>query len=73
MHTILTGPNARQLLEIDEGSLRGAWDALAQSWDELDALRRVGTAGILQQDDVERFVHGWQVGCTPHITAWCTS
>ncbi|KLO05903.1 hypothetical protein SCHPADRAFT_910706 [Schizopora paradoxa] len=61
VHALLTGMNARQMQEIDENSLRGAWDALAQSWDELDALRRVGTAGILQQEDVERFVHGWQI------------
>lgn len=61
VHAALTGPKARQRDEIDEDRLRVAWKELEIAWDELDALRNFGTAGIVHSEDVDRFVNGWQV------------
>jgi hypothetical protein len=76
IHFTLTGPRARQRIEINAAVRKEAvieiWDELERCWDSFEALRRnpsgVGTAGgdIIRGEDVERFVSGWQVfifGC----------
>ena len=67
VHAVLTGPKARQREEVDEDGLQDAWDTLERCWRELDGLRHFGTYGIVQADDVERFIDGWQVSC--HLSA----
>ena len=49
---------------IDEEMLTDAWEALDSIWDEFEALRHSGVSasGYVHAEEVERFVHGWQVG-----------
>ncbi|KAI8998747.1 hypothetical protein BD414DRAFT_408105 [Trametes punicea] len=61
VHAALTGPKARQRDELDENKLQKAWDTLERCWGELDSLRHLGTCGIIQPEDVERFIDGWQI------------
>nr|VWO98786.1 cAMP-dependent protein kinase catalytic subunit [Ganoderma boninense] len=61
IHAALTGPKARQREEIDEDTLQDAWDRLERCWRDLDGLRQFGTYGIVQIEDVERFIDGWQI------------
>ncbi|KAJ2968291.1 hypothetical protein NUW54_g13260 [Trametes sanguinea] len=61
VHAALTGPKARQRDELDENKLQEAWDTLEHCWGELDSLRQLGTCGIVQPEDVERFIDGWQI------------
>jgi len=61
VHAALTGPKARQSNDIDEERLHDAWDALDQCWKDFDGLRQFGTSPIVQAEDVERFIDGWQI------------
>lgn len=62
VHRALTGPRVRQLNEIDEETLRDAWDSLDLLWDEFDGLRHLSTpTPYVVPEEVERFIHGWQV------------
>ncbi|CDO70783.1 hypothetical protein BN946_scf184798.g98 [Trametes cinnabarina] len=61
VHAALTGPKARQRDELDENKLQEAWETLEHCWGELDSLRQLGTCGIVQPEDVERFIDGWQI------------
>ena len=61
VHLALTGPKARQQNEIEEQSLHEVWDALEKSWKDFDNLRMLGTSGNVHEEDVDRYVHGWQV------------
>lgn len=61
VHAALTGPKARQRDQIDARRLREAWDGLEQAWEELEDLRQLPTANVMQPEDVNRFVNGWQV------------
>ncbi|TBU32375.1 hypothetical protein BD309DRAFT_879221 [Dichomitus squalens] len=61
VHAALTGPKARQREEIDEESLQDAWDRLERCWRDLDGLRQFGPYGIVQIEDIERFIDGWQI------------
>ena len=61
MHAALTGPKARQREDLDEAKLEEAWKTLERCWTDLDGLRHLGTCGIIQPEDIERFIDGWQV------------
>jgi hypothetical protein len=61
VHSALTGPKARQQNEIEEQSLHEVWDALEKSWKDFDGLRMLGTSGNVHEEDVDRYIHGWQV------------
>lgn len=61
VHAALTGPKARQQNEIDEKSLHDVWDALEKLWKDFDNLRMLGTSGNVHDEDVDRYIHGWQV------------
>jgi hypothetical protein len=61
VHAALTGPKARQQNEIDEKSLHEVWDALEKLWKDFDNLRMLGTSGNVHEEDVDRYIHGWQV------------
>ena len=61
VHSALTGPKARQQNEIEEKGLHEVWDALEKSWKDFDNLRMLGTSGNVHEEDVDRYVHGWQV------------
>lgn len=61
VHSALTGPKARQQNEIEEQSLHEVWDALEKSWKDFDNLRMLGTSGNVHEEDVDRYIHGWQV------------
>ncbi len=63
VHAVLTGPKARQRDDIDEDSLQDALDMLERCWRDLDGLRQFGAYGVVQMEDVERFIDGWQVSC----------
>ncbi|KAI0374770.1 hypothetical protein BV20DRAFT_934666 [Pilatotrama ljubarskyi] len=61
VHAVLTGPKARHRDDLDEEKLQDAWDTLDRCWRDLDNLRQWGTRGIVQAEDVERFIDGWQI------------
>ncbi|KZS99138.1 hypothetical protein SISNIDRAFT_492392 [Sistotremastrum niveocremeum HHB9708] len=61
VHAALTGPKARSRPEVDEELLKAAWEALERSWEEFEALRQIGSVGIAQPEDTDRFVSGWQI------------
>ncbi|OBZ75949.1 hypothetical protein A0H81_04443 [Grifola frondosa] len=61
IHSALTGPKARREDDVDESKLQYAWDTLERCWNDFDGLRRYGTAGIVQAEDVERFIDAWQI------------
>ncbi|KAH9998171.1 hypothetical protein BJV74DRAFT_825872 [Russula compacta] len=61
VHSALTGPKARQQNEIEEKSLHEVWDALEKSWKDFDNLRMLGTSGNVHEEDVDRYIHGWQI------------
>lgn len=71
IHTILTGPRARQLASDHGGSLnsndlRTIWSGLGKCWDKIEATRESGlwNAGvdeICPAQDVDAFVSGWQI------------
>ncbi|EMD38493.1 hypothetical protein CERSUDRAFT_113664 [Gelatoporia subvermispora B] len=61
VHTALTGPKARHGSDIDEERLHDAWDALDQCWKDFDGLRQFGTSPMVQAEDMERFIDGWQI------------
>ncbi|KAF8275264.1 hypothetical protein EI94DRAFT_1560073 [Lactarius quietus] len=61
VHAALTGPKARQQNEIDEKSLHDVWDALEKLWKDFDNLRMLGTSGNIHEEDVDRYIHGWQI------------
>ncbi|EIN07736.1 hypothetical protein PUNSTDRAFT_126687 [Punctularia strigosozonata HHB-11173 SS5] len=63
IHDVLTGPKARQRRNslIDEIAMKDAWDALEECWRGLENVKECGTAGVVQEEDIERFIHGWQI------------
>jgi hypothetical protein len=71
IHTVLTGPRARQLASDHGGSLnsndlRTIWGGLGKCWDKFEATRESGlwNAGvdeICPSQDVDTFVSGWQI------------
>ena len=64
IHAALTGPKAKKHAGVQEDLLTDAWGRLDRYWRDLDNLREIGTADIIEVDDMERFIHGWQVRCT---------
>ncbi|CEL55161.1 hypothetical protein RSOLAG1IB_01169 [Rhizoctonia solani AG-1 IB] len=61
IHAALTGPKAKRKEDVNERGLKEAWEALSRSWEEFEGLRHVGPVGIIQTEDTERFVNGWQI------------
>ncbi|QRW17673.1 Fungal Zn(2)-Cys(6) binuclear cluster domain [Rhizoctonia solani] len=61
IHAALTGPKAKRKEDVNEPGLKEAWEALSRSWEEFEGLRHVGPVGIIQTEDTERFVNGWQI------------
>ncbi|RPD66016.1 hypothetical protein L226DRAFT_454081 [Lentinus tigrinus ALCF2SS1-7] len=61
VHAVLTGPKARQRDDIDEDAIQDAWEVLDRAWRDLDGLRQFGAYGIVQVEDIERFIDGWQI------------
>jgi hypothetical protein len=71
IHTVLTGPKARQLAADHGGSvnlndMRAIWDDLHGCWDGLEGARdsglwNGGVDGICPAQDVDTFVSGWQI------------
>ncbi|KAF8604613.1 hypothetical protein BDV93DRAFT_507541 [Ceratobasidium sp. AG-I] len=61
IHAALTGPKAKRKEDVNERGLKDAWEALGRSWEEFEGLRHVGPVGIIQTEDTERFVNGWQI------------
>jgi hypothetical protein len=47
--------------EIDESMLVRAWQLLDSSWNKLTPLQSYGSDGTLSEEEVTRFVCGWQV------------
>ncbi|KAG9124802.1 hypothetical protein FRC07_010200 [Ceratobasidium sp. 392] len=71
IHAALTGPKAKRKEDVNEPGLKDAWEALGRSWEEFEGLRHVGPVGIIQTEDTERFVNGWQIfifECHPEVT-----
>ena len=65
VHASLTGPKARQQNDVDEESVSQVWVTLDKAWSDFENLRHLGTGGIVHEEDVERYIHGWQVGDNP--------
>ncbi|KAL4250416.1 hypothetical protein ABKN59_003372 [Abortiporus biennis] len=61
VHGFLTGPKARHGEELKEETLQSVWDSLDQCWKELDELRRLGSGGGLDEEEVERYIYSWQI------------
>ncbi|KAI0313076.1 hypothetical protein OF83DRAFT_1066098, partial [Amylostereum chailletii] len=61
VHAALTGPKARQRNDVDEDSIHQVWAVLDKAWSEFEDLRHLGTGGIVHEEDVERYIHGWQI------------
>ena len=61
IHGALTGPKARRRADVDERAIEIAWNSLDRLWRDLDDLRHNGMGGLLEMEDVERYIHGWQV------------
>ena len=61
IHAALTGPKARQRNELKEDMIQYVWDGLDRCWKELDGLRSATTGDAIDEVDMERFIHGWQV------------
>ena len=66
IHTALTGPKAKQQDGVKEDLLNKVWGSLDRLWQDLEDLRKFGTGEIIEVEDMERFIHGWQVShhCT---------
>jgi hypothetical protein len=67
IHAALTGPMVRASDRVKEELLDKAWTGLDKCWTELDGLRSEDTGEVLEQEDLDRFVDGWQV-CTEATT-----
>ncbi|EIW60500.1 uncharacterized protein TRAVEDRAFT_165341 [Trametes versicolor FP-101664 SS1] len=63
IHALLTGPGpkSRPHDDVDEDKLLRVWATLDECWANLDDLRNGGTYGIVQVEDIERFIDGWQI------------
>ncbi|THH20358.1 hypothetical protein EW146_g982 [Bondarzewia mesenterica] len=61
VHLALTGPRARQQDDLDEKCLFEAWSILDKSWKDFEDLRKLGTAGIVQAEEIDRYINGWQI------------
>lgn len=63
VHSVLTGPKARQSdeLNIHVQRLHDVWNSLGHLWEELENLRQLGTGDLMKPQEVERYVNGWQV------------
>lgn len=61
INAALTGAKARAREGVDEKGLREAWEALEVCWEEFEELRCLGPAGIITNEDTDRFVSGWQI------------
>ncbi|KAJ3551148.1 hypothetical protein NM688_g4889 [Phlebia brevispora] len=61
IHAALTGPKARQREELKEELLQYVWEGLEKAWRDLDNLRNLPLGNIIEQEDMERFIHGWQI------------
>ena len=61
IHAALTGPKAKQREGVKEELLNKVWDSLDRCWQELEDLRKFGTGDLIEVEDMERFIHGWQV------------
>jgi hypothetical protein len=61
LHSALTGPKARQQSAVDVNSLYEVWGALAKLWNDFDNLRTSKTFENIHQEEVDRYIHGWQV------------
>ncbi|KAI0063471.1 hypothetical protein BV25DRAFT_434001 [Artomyces pyxidatus] len=61
IHAVLTGPRARRCDQIDEQTMHEVWAALDKCWKDFDDLRKLGTSGNIQEEDVDRYIHGWQI------------
>lgn len=61
VHKALTGPHVRLAEMVKEDLLHKAWSSLDRCWQDLGDLRQVGTGDIIEVEDMERFIHGWQV------------
>lgn len=46
---------------MKEDLLEKVWDGLDKCWAELDNLRNCDTGEVFVKEDLDRFVHGWQV------------
>lgn len=61
IHACLTGPKARRMDLVNTTAINSIWSTLDRCWRELDELRH-WTIDILEAEDINRFIHGWQVG-----------
>ncbi|KIP09099.1 hypothetical protein PHLGIDRAFT_126553 [Phlebiopsis gigantea 11061_1 CR5-6] len=61
IHTALTGPMAKQREGVKEDLLNKVWGSLDRLWQDLEDLRKFGTGEIIEVEDMERFIHGWQI------------
>lgn len=46
---------------MKEDLLNIAWDGLDNCWTDLDGLKGAHARDIIDIEDLERFIHGWQV------------
>lgn len=51
----------RQADRVKEDLLNKAWDGLDNCWTDLDGLKGAHARDIIDIEDLERFIHGWQV------------
>ena len=59
----LTGPKAERSEKIDKAAMNRVWTAFADSWEEFESLRSCVVGGtVVQNEDTDRFISGWQVG-----------
>ncbi|KAI0341856.1 hypothetical protein BDW22DRAFT_1358742 [Trametopsis cervina] len=61
INAALTGPMARRTDRVKEDVLKKAWAGLAKCWTDLDSLRSADPGGIIDRENLHRFVHGWQI------------
>lgn len=64
VNSVLTGPKAERSERVDRIAMNRVWSAFADSWEEFEGLRilRPGATGtIVQHEETDRFVSGWQV------------
>ncbi|KAG8988922.1 hypothetical protein FRB90_002497, partial [Tulasnella sp. 427] len=61
VNATLTGPKADRAETVDRTAMDRVWTSLAACWEEFEGLRSFGGTGAMQNEEIDRFVSGWQI------------